>query len=105
MPTIEQARREVQSAFERVQSWADAEEKRTLWAFERELWTRLLALGRALVTLFLARQVARPRRTEYRHEGVAWRLDGQRTSEIGTRLGKVEFTRPVGRRCDVRRAA
>lgn len=105
MTTIEQARHEVQSAFERVRTWVDIDEKRSFWAFERELWTRMLALGRALVVLFLARQVARPRATEYRHEGIAWQLDGERTGEIGTRFGKVPFTRPVGRRVGVRRAA
>ena len=105
MATIEQARREVQSAFERARTWSESDKKRSLWVFERELWTRMLALGRALMALFLARQAARPRATEYRHDGVAWQLDGERSSEIGTRFGKVPFTRRVGRRLDVRRAA
>ena len=59
--SIEQAHQEVQSAFAAAVGLADASERRTLAAFESRLWPQLLALGRALVSLFLARQAQRPR--------------------------------------------
>ena len=102
--SIEGARREVQQAFERVLQCADRAERRPLAAFEMEAWTLLLALGRALMALFLARQVARPRTTRYAVDGIEYMLKGERTSDIGTRFGKVSFTRPIGRRLRARRA-
>jgi hypothetical protein len=95
--SINNAREEVQTEFSRVLQLAESNSQRTLTEAERELWSALLALGRALVCLFLARQVSRPRAQEYEHAGQRWRLLGDRTSEIGTRFGKVEFRRPVGR--------
>lgn len=67
---------------------------------ERTLWTTLLELGRAFVAIFLAEQAARLRARAYEHDGVAYELDlrRQRTNEVGTRFGRVSFTRPVGRR-------
>ena len=64
----------------------------------------MLTLGRALVRLFLARQAARPRFLEYRQGGRTYRLDDRRVSHLGTRFGKVEFARPVGRQVGDRRA-
>jgi hypothetical protein len=84
---------------------ADADGARTLAEAERQLWTLLLGLGRALVCLFLARQAVRPRVAEYEHGGRQWRISGQRRSEIGTRFGKVEFRRPVGREVQLWRGA
>jgi hypothetical protein len=102
--SIEGARREVQQAFERALSCADRAAGRSLWAFEGEAWKLLLALGRALMALFLARQAARLRDTRYAVDGVEYVLGGERTSRIGTRFGKVTFVRPVGRRLRARRA-
>jgi hypothetical protein len=95
--SIDEARREVEQAFETARQWADATQERSMFEFERQLWTLLLALGRALVALFLARQVARPRAAVYEHAGCRYVLDGERATPIGTRFGKVTFTRPVGR--------
>jgi hypothetical protein len=103
--SIEQARREVQAAFERACARADTAAQQSFWDFERELWTLRLALGQALILLFLARQGGRPRPVEYRHEGRRSRLAGERSTELGTRCGKVVFTRPVGRRPDAPRTA
>ncbi len=103
--SIEQCRCDVHEAFAAVIAIADRPEHRTLWGFERELWTRMLALGRTLVVLFLARQVARSRATKYKHRGVRYVLRDTRTSGLGTRFGKVLFSRPVGRRPAARRAA
>jgi len=103
--SIEQAHQEVQSAFVAAVAFADASERRKFAAFESRLWTQLLALGRALVRLFLARQAQRPRSLEYRHGSRRYLLDDRRVSELGTRFGKVNFERPVGRRPEDRRAA
>ena len=103
--SIEQRRAEVQSAFATAMAWADASERRSFAAFESRLWTMLLGLGRALVGLFLAHQAQRPRAAEYRNGGRLYRLDDWRVSALGTRFGKVEFERPVGREPEDRRAA
>jgi hypothetical protein len=103
--SIEQARREVQSAFAAALAWADTGERRSLAAFESRLWTLLLALGRALVGLFLAHQAQRPRPADYRHGGRTYRLDDRRVSEVATRFGKVRFGRPIGREPEDRYAA
>ena len=99
MGTIERAEREVQDAIERVRRCAEAKETTTLTAVERELWTALLRLGCAVMSLFLARYAARPRPATYVHEGTRFALDPQtrRRSEIGMRFGKVPFVRPIGR--------
>lgn len=95
--SIDEARREVERALEAARRWADTAEKRTMFEFERGLWTLLLTLGRALVAVFFARQVARPRAASYAHQGRKYVIDGQRSTSIGTRFGKVLFMRPVGR--------
>lgn len=96
--SIGAARAEFQRAIERALELADSDRPRRFWDFERELWTQLLAVGRALVTLFLARQVARPRPVEYTHGEQHFIFDGERASQLGTRFGKVSFLRPIARR-------
>ena len=54
--------------------------------------------------LFLAVHVGRIRRETYRHNGETFRLAEHRTTSLGTRVGKVAFRRPVGRRADAPRA-
>lgn len=103
--SIEHARRDVQNLFELAQDWAESSDKQSFWDFERELWTRLLALGRALVVLFLVRAARRPRPAEYQFAGERHFLAKRRTTELGTRFGKVSFTRVVGRRIRNPRAA
>jgi hypothetical protein len=65
---------------------------------EASLWTALLALGRAVTTLFLARCAARRRPATYIHNGQRFAFDSsnRRSTEIGTRFGKLPFCRPVG---------
>lgn len=104
MSSIEVARRDVQSAFERVVAKAEHGEPSTAATFEAEAWGLLLALGRALIVLFLARQVARPRAARYSVDGAEHVLRGERSSEIGTLFGKVSFSRPIGRRVRAFRA-
>jgi hypothetical protein len=67
-------------------------------------WTLLLALGRALVVLFLAGQTERRGGGEYIHAGRRWHQREERESELGTRFGKVTWRRPIGRAVGARRA-
>jgi hypothetical protein len=104
--SIPHLRREVQAAFDALLHAAAEPRSRRFIEFESELWTGLLALGRAVVRLFLECQVARPRPVEYRAGGQRYRLTGERqTLALGTRFGKVSFARPVGRRPEAPRAA
>ncbi len=105
MESIEQARAHVQECITDALAWADSGEPRTLWEYEKRSWRLLLALGRALVALFLVRHVARPRPVTYKRESKRWVLRDWRTSDLGTLFGKVSFSRPVGRRESSRRAA
>lgn len=102
--TIDAARAEVQLAFTRAVELAESDERR-FWDVEGRLWTLLLALGRALIGLYLLRQSQRPRPAQYSQAGLDFVLAGERTSALGTRFGKVSFTRPVGRRVGHRAAA
>src|SRR6266849_4484383 len=104
--SIPHLRREVQTAVDALLHAAEEPRSRRFIEFESELWTGLLALGGAVVRLFLECQVARPRPVEYRAGGQRYRLTGERqTLELGTRFGKVSFARPVGRRPEAPRAA
>ena len=88
--TLEDARSTAREAFERAMGLADAGAAQRLGDFER-------ALGRALVSLFLLRQAAHPRPATYVHDGRRYTLASERTSALGTRFGKVHFTRRTGR--------
>lgn len=96
---IVRAERDVQDAIERTRRCAEPKATATLSAVEAELWTALLGLGRAVIVLFLLRHAARPRAAVYEHEGARYALDAntRRKTEIGTRFGKVPFSRAIGR--------
>jgi hypothetical protein len=94
--SIDREREEVERAFAKARSLVDTERPRSLFEVEKELWTLVLALGRALVRLFLARQAARPRGDAYERGERRYVLGGTRTTSIGTRFGKVPFTRAIG---------
>jgi hypothetical protein len=96
--SIERAEAEVQRAIGNATAVANREGL-TLAAAEKELWTTLLALGRALLALLFARTAAGSRPTTYEHGGARYALDAttRRNSEVGTRFGKVAFSRAVGR--------
>lgn len=96
--SIERASAEVQRAVAGATAIAEREGM-TLAAAEAELWTALLAVGRALLTLFLARTAGRSRPTTYEHDGTRYALDmtTRRNTEVGTRFGKVRFSRAIGR--------
>jgi len=102
---IDARERDVQNAFEQALAITRGATTRSLHEVETSLWTALLALGRALIALYLARVVRQPRATDYVHGGARYVLAETATSEVGTRFGKVVFERPVGRRLGWRRAA
>jgi hypothetical protein len=95
--SIDEARRGVEQSWSGVLGWAETEQRLSLWEFETKLWFLMLALGRAVVGLFLARQAARPSAALYQQEGQRYQRAEVRTSEVGTRFGKVSFRRAVGR--------
>jgi hypothetical protein len=103
--TIDARDRDVQHAFQEALSIARGATTAALNDIETALWRALLALGRAMIALYLARVVARPRATTYVHGDEKFVLAETATSEVGTRFGKVVFERPVGRRVGWRRAA
>lgn len=105
MASIDQARKKVQTAFAGALAAADTGEPGTLAAVEASLWTHMLAVGRALLELHLARQASRPRPTPYEHEGRDYDIVGYEADDVGTRFGKVAFQTPVGRRVGWRRLA
>lgn len=102
--SINECDRAVQCAFEEALAIVRGASTKPLHDIETSLWRALLALGRALIALYLARVAARPRATDYVHDGAKFVLVGSMQSEIGTRFGKVLFERPVGRRVGWRRA-
>jgi hypothetical protein len=102
--SIDVREREVQQAFEGALTIARGDPTATLHDVETSLWKALLALGRAMIALYLARVVAKPRSTEYVHDGARFVIAGFTSSEVGTRFGKVTFERPVGRRVGWRRS-
>jgi hypothetical protein len=105
-PSLERARSDVQSAFDAVRLSVEGDASRVLFETEQEVWTGLLALGRALMALFLLRQASRPRAADYTRDGERFVVVPEaRTSQVGTRFGKVPFTRPVGRRDGRRKGA
>ncbi|MGC4121373.1 MAG: hypothetical protein QM765_43710 [Myxococcales bacterium] len=104
MRSIQEARVEVQQAADIVTQLAEGRSER-LADFESQLWSALLALGRAAVGLYLVVRAARPRASEYEHDGRHWLLGPCRDSELGTRFGKVRFERPTGVDASNRRAA
>lgn len=103
--SIDARERDVQHAFNQALSIASGAATRSLHEVETSLWTALLALGRALIALYLARVVAKPRASGYVHGGAKYMFAESVTSEVGTRFGKIKFERPVGRRVGWLRAA
>jgi hypothetical protein len=85
-------------AFAAALATADTVEARPFAAVEASLWSHVLAIGRALVALYLARQAGRPRLARYQHEGKDYEVAGTTNFEVGTRFGNVAFETPVGRR-------
>lgn len=104
-PSIEDSRASVHQVLEEALAWAEGGGPCSLWAFEKRMWTLMLALGRALTALFLVRYAARPRAAAYSFNGKQFELRDERTSPIATLFGEVMFTRRIGRRGSGRRFA
>lgn len=94
---IAQARANVERTFLEAKSLVESQTRSPYFEVETKLWTMLLELGQALTSVFLVRQTDRPRSTSYRHAGRRFLLGESRTTPLGTRFGKVSFTRPIGR--------
>ena len=108
MPSIEQARREVERCFraavrtaERTGAAGSAGE------VEHALWANLLSLGAALMTLFFALRMGRcwEQGSRYWRGGREYEVVGWHNHAIGTRFGKVELKQPIGRVVGASRAA
>ena len=95
-PSIDDARARVERAVQVLIESAESDEK--FAEFEAVTWPRLLALGRAVVVLFLVRRALAEPGAAYAHAGTTWTPAEWRTTELGTRFGKVAFARRVGRR-------
>jgi hypothetical protein len=96
-PSIDDARADVERAVRELIDHAEKDHERFA-EFEQRAWPLVLAVGRAIVVLFLVRRAGREQRGRYRHAGTTWQWGEWRTSELGTRFGKVVFKRQVGRR-------
>jgi hypothetical protein len=95
-PSIDDARAAVERAVHALIESAETQEK--FAEFESIAWVRLLAVGRAVALLFLTRRACAPTLLEYTHAEQRWLLAEWRATELGTRFGKVNFKRRVGRR-------
>lgn len=103
--SIEEKRRDVQTAFDDAYRLANDGEPGPVAVFEPALWSLVLELGRALAALWIARCAARPRAVRYEHEGRTYEVVETETRELGTRFGKVAYEGPVGRLVGWKRAA
>ena len=98
MLTIPEARSEVQREIQRLVSLVDRRSPQTATEVETELWSGMLRLGMALMTLFFAHQATKwPTGLRYALGGVAHEVEGAGAVEIGTRFGKVSVLQPIGR--------
>jgi hypothetical protein len=66
----------------------------TLHDIESSLWRALLALARAFIALYLARVAARPRATDYMHDGAKFVLVGRCPSGPEPRWSKSTAAMP-----------
>ncbi len=103
MTSIDEARTDVQQAMRALMAIADSAEPTPAASAEQRLWSGLLALGRALMAMFFARQAARWQAgRSYEVDGQGFAVVGTETSAVGTRFGKVKLAQPVGMRPGIR---
>jgi hypothetical protein len=103
--SIDEKRQDVQAAFDAAYRLADEGGPSSLALFEPVLWSAVLAIGRALIGLWIARRAARPRAARYEHQGRTYEVVGPEKGEVGTRFGKIAYEGPVARVVGWRRAA
>src|SRR5271165_2765830 len=105
MPTVSEARTDVQREMRAVLAIVDSPERQTATKVEVALWSGMLRLGAAMMSLFFAHQVARwPLGHRYAVGGVEYTVEETETVEIGTRFGKVDVDQPMGRQVGRRKA-
>jgi hypothetical protein len=98
VPSIEQARMEVDQQLQAVLAVVTDTGMRKAAHVEMRLWSSLLALGRALMGLFFAARAEAWREGRaYELGGTSFEVVGHESALVGTRFGKVEVMRPVGR--------
>ena len=98
MPTISEARAEVQAQMQRMLAIVDGGGPAMGTEVENALWGSALRLGASMMALLFARQAALwPTGLRYMVDGVAHQVEGADDVEIGTKFGKVAVSQPVGR--------
>jgi len=98
MMSINDAKAEAQRRIRDTMSIVNSTTSGPVAEVEQRLWTAVLALGRALMTLYFVRQAARWRVSQtYAVDGRALTVVGAEKAVLGTRFGKVAFEQPVGR--------
>ena len=97
MPTIPEARTEVQREVQQLVALVDCPSQQTATEAEISLWSGVLRLGMSLMTLFFAHQAARwPTGLRYEVDGVRHEVESADTVEIGTKFGKISVLQPMG---------
>jgi hypothetical protein len=105
MASIDQTRTDVQRAFEALLMLVDRAAPAPVAAVEQRTWSGVLALGRALMTLYFARAAQRWEGRSYSFEGREFEVTDVEATELGTRFGKVHVEQPVARWKEDPRAA
>ena len=107
MTSIEQARGEVDSCFRAALRSAERTGGKSATQVEQALWSSLFSLGAALMVLFFTLRLGRHWElgSRYRHQGQLYEVVDWECTEVGTRFGKVQVPRPVGRQVGAARAA
>src|SRR5687767_7174214 len=105
MANIEQARREVHRCVRQALEVVDRGTPLRVADAEESLWSALLALGRALMTLYFVRQAAQRRPDRYEHGGREYMVTATESTAAGTLFGKVKYAAPVARVIGDSRAA
>ena len=95
MSTISEARAEVHQEMQQLVSLAERRSLLTATEVEVALWSGVLRVGRSIMRLFFAHQVAKwPTGRRYDVHGIEHEVEGV---EIGTKFGKVSLLQPTGR--------
>lgn len=95
--SLTQARARVHTLFSQLLALVDSDSPLLFSVVEAQLWSTLLAFGRALLSIFLLRQALRLRAVMYQFDHKIWQLSEPETTTIFSRFGKLRFTRKVGR--------
>lgn len=94
--TMSEARAGVESAYQALLAAVDPPKRVRLGDIEAKLWPLLLALGRALLVLFFAHRVAATT-TRFTQKFEREPEKKARVTTLGTRFGRVVFSRPFWR--------